>query len=79
MSYNEYKKLKKGNYEVFIDSSFKKGHLNIGEIILKGKSKEEVFLSTYICHPSMANNELSGPVVLNQIIKWLKSIKKIYL
>ena len=78
MSYNEYKKLKKGNYEVFIDSSFKKGHLNIGEIILKGKSKEEVFLSTYICHPSMANNELSGPVVLNQITKWLKSIKRKY-
>ena len=78
MSYNEYKKLKKGNYEVFIDSSFKKGYLNIGEIILKGKSKEEVFLSTYICHPSMANNELSGPVVLNQIIKWLKSIKRKY-
>ena len=72
------KNLRKVIYEVFIDSSFKKGYLNIGEIILKGKSKEEVFLSTYICHPSMANNELSGPVVLNQIIKWLKSIKRKY-
>ena len=78
LEYNKFKKLKKGNYKVFINSFFKKGYLNIGEIILKGKTSKEVLLSTYICHPSMANNELSGPVVLSQITKWLKSFSRKY-
>ena len=78
LEYNKFKKLKKGNYKVLINSFFKKGYLNIGEIILKGKTSKEVLLSTYICHPSMANNELSGPVVLSQIIKWLKSFSRKY-
>ena len=58
MPYNLKKKMKKKFYKVFIDSKFKTGSLSFGEILIKGKSKKEVF-STYICHPSMANNELS--------------------
>ena len=75
LSYNQKKKLKKGVYHVFIDSKFKKGNLLIGEFFLPGRLKKEILLSTYICHPSMANNELSGPVVLTQISKWLSEIK----
>ena len=72
------KKLKKNTkYKVFIDSNFKKGKLNFGEIIIKGKSKKEVFLSTYICHPSLANNEISGPTVAIYLAKWLSSQKKL--
>ena len=67
------KSLKKGDYKVYIDTELKKGFLSYGEVYIKGKSKKEVFLSTYICHPSMANNELSGPVVTMALIQWLKS------
>lgn len=70
------KKLKKGIYKVYINSRLFKGRLNYGEIILKGNKTKEIFLSTYICHPSLANNELSGPVVTTFLVKWLKSMKK---
>ena len=63
LTYNQFKSLKKGKYFVHIDSNFSDGVLNYGEILIPGKRKEEIFLSSYICHPSMANNELSGPIV----------------
>ena len=76
MSYNDKKKLKNGKYQVSIDSSFKKGKLQIGEIYIPGKLKKEILLTTYICHPYMANNELSGPVVLIHLSNWIKKISK---
>ena len=67
--------LKPGNYTVKIDSSLDDGFLTYGEIILPGKVNDEVFISTYICHPSMGNNELSGPSVCTSVVKWLKEIE----
>ena len=75
MSHNQFKTLKDGNYTVCIDSDLSDGHLTYGELIIPGKSKEEIFLSTYICHPSMANNELSGPVVTTYLSKWISSLE----
>ena len=68
------KNLKKnGKYKVYIDSSFKKtGSLSIGEILIKGKVKQEIILSTNICHPSMVNNELCAPAILSFISKHFK-------
>ncbi len=54
-----------------------KGFLNYGEVILRGKSKKEILISTYICHPSMANNELSGPIVSMSLIKYFQKFKKL--
>ena len=71
LAHSERLKLKKGNYKVFIDSELKRGSLTYGEMILPGKSKEEILLTTYICHPSMANNEGSGMSVLAYLAKWL--------
>ncbi|MGM0520403.1 MAG: DUF4910 domain-containing protein [Campylobacterota bacterium] len=71
---NDRQKLQHGTYKVFIDSELKEGSLTYGEVILEGKSKKEIFLSTYICHPSMANNELSGPTVTTYLIKYLKAL-----
>lgn len=76
ISHNQLKTLKKGNYKIYIKSKLFKGKLNYGELIIPGKSKKEVFLSTYICHPSMANNELSGPSVLTFLAKWIQDLKK---
>lgn len=75
MSEKQKKKLPDGFYKVFIDSKFKKGSLDLIEMVLPGKSNKEIFFSTYLCHPSMANNELSGPVVLNKLIQFLKNRK----
>ncbi len=64
--------LKPDTYRVFIDSELKGGSLTYGECVFPGESSKEVFLSTYICHPSMANNELSGPVVATFISQWIQ-------
>ena len=65
------KKLPNGKFKVLIRSKFKKGKMYYGEILKKGGSKKEIFFSTYICHPSMANNELSGPALNIAISKYL--------
>ena len=63
-----------GRYKVFIDSKHVQGDLSLIEALLPGKSKKEIFFSSYLCHPSMANNELSGPVLLSEIMHYLKSL-----
>ena len=72
ISHNERKNLKKGIYKVVIKSDLFKGEMNYGELFLKGKTKDEILLSTYICHPSMANNEISGITVLTFLADWIQ-------
>lgn len=76
MSENQKNALQEDTYHCVIDSDLKEGSLTYGEIVLKGETEEEVLLSTYICHPSMANNEVSGPVVTIELVKWLASLKQ---
>jgi len=78
LTHTQRETLPPGQYRVMINSELEKGSLTYGEIILPGRVSEEVFLSTYICHPSMANNELSGPTVVTQIAKWLQTIDRHY-
>jgi len=75
LSYAEFLTLPEGNYKIVIDSEFKKGKLSIIEAVFPGRSSREIFFSSYLCHPSMANNELSGPVVLNEIMNFIRNKK----
>jgi len=77
ISENERKKLKKEKYKVFINSKFKKGTLDLTHALFPGKSKKEIFFSSYLCHPSMANNELSGPTVLSELAKYIEKKTKL--
>ena len=70
--------LKEGKYKVCIDSSLEDGSLSYGELIIPGETKEEVLITTYICHPSMANNECSGPAITTFLVKWLLEKKRKY-
>lgn len=72
------KNLKKRRYYVKIDTSFRDGFLYYGELLLQGNLEKEILLSSYLCHPSMANNELSGPCVLTRLVSWLQSRKNRY-
>ena len=75
MSYNQFKKLNNKTYKIKIDSSLTPGSLTYADILIEGKSKKEILFSTYICHPSMGNNEISGPVLATYLANYIKTIK----
>lgn len=76
IKHRDRKKLKKGNYDVFIDSKFINGYVLNGVSKLKGKTNKIILLSSYLCHPSLANNELSGPLSMLGLYERIKKWKK---
>ncbi|MBU3635536.1 DUF4910 domain-containing protein [Polynucleobacter sp. es-GGE-1] len=69
ISEDEKRDLPDGEYEVHIDTELFEGFLTYGELCIPGETEKEIFISTYVCHPSMANNELSGPCVATFLAK----------
>lgn len=68
--------LRPGTYEVFVDSELKDGALTYGELLLPGGSTEEVMVSAHLCHPSLANDNLSGLGVAAQLFRLLAEQKQ---
>ena len=64
-----------GKYEVSIDTELKDGFLNYATFDLIGQTSEVINLATYLCHPSLANNELSGPLTMVYLYKKLSAIQ----
>ncbi len=69
---------KPGNYRVRIDSTLKDGFLTYGDVVIRGKTDKEILFSSYICHPSMGNDQVSGPVALAGLVRWIKAQKHLY-
>lgn len=78
LPHNQLISLKEGPYEVYIDSTLQKGHLTYGELYIPGINQEEVLFSAHICHPSLANDNLSGIGVLTFLAKELLDTQNKY-
>lgn len=76
MSENQKNALSDTEYHIVIKSTLAPGSLTYGDLLLPGETEDEILFSTYLCHPSMANNELSGPVLQTEIIKYIKQLPK---
>jgi aminopeptidase-like protein len=78
LSHNQLLQLVEDEYEVCIDSSLESGHLTYAEAYIPGKTKDEVLISTHICHPSLCNDNLSGIAVNTFVAKHLQNSDPYY-
>ena len=84
LSFDEFSRLKarfgdsQKTFHVCIQSTLTEGAMSYGEIYIKGRSKKEIVFSTYICHPQMVNNELSGIVLAFALAKILSQRENRY-
>ena len=78
MKHKEFLKLDDDEYAVNISSEHKDGSLTYGEFLIKGESTDEILISTYVCHPSLCNDNLSGPVLSLFLAKYFSKQKLHY-
>lgn len=74
IAHRDIERLGDGPFRVHVDTTLEPGHLTYADLIIPGQTTDEVLLSTYVCHPSMANNELSGPVVATALARWIQAV-----
>jgi aminopeptidase-like protein len=73
LSHKQLAELQEDEYEVLIDSTLRDGHLSYGEYFIKGERVDEILISTHVCHPSLANDNLTGIALAVFIAKHLKA------
>jgi aminopeptidase-like protein len=73
LSHNQLQQLKDEEYEVCIDSSLTNGHLTYGEYYIQGKTDAEFLFSVHVCHPSLANDNLSSIALATLLAKELSA------
>jgi aminopeptidase-like protein len=78
LSQRQLEALEPGEYEVCIDSTLEPGSLTYGEAYLPGESTDEVLITTHVCHPSLANDNLSGIVIAAQLARSLATVSRRY-
>ncbi len=78
LSQRQLNSLADGEYEIYIDSTLEDGSLSYGECLIEGKREEEVLLSAHVCHPSLANDNLSGIALLTRLGHALASLETDY-
>lgn len=76
LTYGQYEKLKPGEYHAVIRSTLEPGSLTYGEIVIPGESEDEIFFSSYTCHPSMADNECSGPSLIVALARYIADMPR---
>ncbi|MBI5034926.1 MAG: DUF4910 domain-containing protein [Chloroflexi bacterium] len=76
LTHHQYLALSPGEYEVCIDGTLAPGSLTLAESILPGEASHQILFSTYCCHPSLANNELSGPIITTLLYQYLAALPK---
>tara|TARA_R110000787_G_scaffold63679_3_gene143362 strand:- start:97951 stop:99249 length:1299 start_codon:yes stop_codon:yes gene_type:complete len=74
LRHDDFEKLAEGRYKVCVDTTLQPGSMTYAGLVIPGESDTEILLSSYCCHPSMANNELSGPVMLTLLGLYLQSL-----
>jgi aminopeptidase-like protein len=78
LSYEQFSSLQDDEYEVYIDSSLEDGHLTYGELYLRGEIEDEILISSHTCHPSLADDNLSGIAVATYLVKCLQQLPRRY-
>ncbi len=74
LSHRLFESLPDGEYEVFIDASLEDGSMTWGECLLPGATAEEVLISSHVCHPQLANDNLSGIAVAVHLAQALAAV-----
>jgi aminopeptidase-like protein len=72
MTHSRYLTLEDGDYEVSIEASLEDGYMTLGELVIRGETREEILVSTHTCHPSLCNDNLSGIALCTFLAKQLR-------
>ena len=78
LAHRQLSSLPDGLYRVVIDSDLKPGHLSYGELLIPGETRDTILFSCHICHPSLANDNLSGIAVATMLARYVRTLRPRY-